>query len=134
MGFILFVHIAASILLVISILMQAGRGGGLAESFSSAESMFGTQTNVFMVRASTVLAAIFIVTSLTLAVYGIKGNASLMAGQKISPKVEKAAQPAEPQPEVSIKISDPKPVTDVLKSEPASKVAPAAEEAKPVAP
>src|SRR5258708_27382616 len=43
MGFIIVVHVLVCILLVITILMQAGRGGGLAESFASAESMFGTQ-------------------------------------------------------------------------------------------
>jgi len=86
MGFILFVHIAVAILLVITILMQAGRGGGLAESFASAESMFGTQTNKFLVRTSTVLAVIFLLTSLVLAMYGAKGERSLMSGQKLLPQ------------------------------------------------
>lgn len=109
MGFILVIHIVACILLVVTILMQAGRGGGLAESFSSAESMFGTQTNTFMVRTSSVLAVIFLVTSLVLAVYGSKGTKSLMADQKLLPKQEASAtKPAEP--EVTIKVSEPKPV------------------------
>ena len=60
MGFILVIHVIACVLLVISILMQAGRGGGLTETFQSAESMFGTQTNVFMVRFTTILAVIFL--------------------------------------------------------------------------
>ena len=64
MGFILVIHVIVCVLLVISILMQAGRGGGLTETFQSAESMFGTQTNVFMVRLTTILAAIFLSTSL----------------------------------------------------------------------
>ena len=109
MGFILFIHIMVAILLVITILMQAGRGGGLAESFSSAESMFGTQTNAFMVRTSTVLAAIFIGTSLVLAVYGAKGEKSLMANKKLLPPPAAAsAKPAEP--EVSVKVSAPQPM------------------------
>ena len=108
MGFVLFIHITACILLVTSILMQAGRGGGLAESFASAESMFGTQTNAFMVRTSTVLAAIFLVTSLTLAVNGSKGNASLMANKKLLPVQTQSAKPAEPS--VSVKVSEPKPM------------------------
>ena len=78
MGFILFIHVTVCVLLVISILMQAGRGGGLAESFASAESMFGTQTNAFMVRVSTVLALIFLVTSLVLAFNASKKERSLM--------------------------------------------------------
>ncbi len=95
MGFILCIHIIVCVLLVITILMQAGRGGGLAESFASAESMFGTQTNAFMVRVSTVLASIFIITSLTLAFYSSKKDKSLMNNSKLLPKVEEPkAQPA----------------------------------------
>ena len=74
MGFILAIHVIVCILLVISILMQAGRGGGLTETFQSAESMFGTQTNAFMVRFTTILAGIFICTSLGFAFYSTKGN------------------------------------------------------------
>jgi len=86
MGIIVFIHVVVCVLLVISILMQAGRGGGLAESFASAESMFGTQTNAFMVRLSTILAIIFLCTSLILAVSSSKGDRSLMAHAKLPAK------------------------------------------------
>ncbi len=108
MGFILFIHITACILLVITILMQAGKGGGLAESFSSAESMFGTQTNTFMVRTSTVLATVFLLTSLVLAIYGSKGERSLMSNKALLPKTQ--SKPVEPAPEVSVKVGAPVPV------------------------
>ena len=88
MGFVLFVHVLVCVLLVVSILMQAGRGGGLAESFASAESMFGTQTNAFMVRVSTVLAMIFITTSLVLAFHASKKEKSLMTNDRLLPKVQ----------------------------------------------
>ncbi len=109
MGFVLFIHIASCILLVVTILMQAGKGGGLAESFASAESMFGTQTNAFMVRLSTVLAVIFLSTSLILAVSGSKGEKSLMADKKPLPAAVTPALP-EPKPEVTIKVEEPKPM------------------------
>ena len=123
MGFILFVHVLVCILLVTTILMQAGKGGGLAESFASAESMFGTQTNVFLVRTSTVLAAIFLATSLVLAVYGAKDEKSLMADKKLLPKAAAAKKQTEPsQPEISIKVGainnrpyDAQPVQDLMK-------------------
>ena len=94
MGFILFIHVTVCVLLVISILMQAGRGGGLAESFASAESMFGTQTNAFMVRVSTVLALIFLVTSLILAFNASKKERSLMTNDRLLPKAQETKQPA----------------------------------------
>ncbi|MEI7997925.1 MAG: preprotein translocase subunit SecG [Candidatus Omnitrophota bacterium] len=108
MGFIVFFHIVVSILLVITILMQAGRGGGLAESFASAESMFGTQTNSFMVRFSTILATLFFCTALVLAINSSKGQKSLMANAKIPAKASQAAK-AEEAP---IKVSDPKPIEE----------------------
>ena len=108
MGFILFIHIIAAILLVVTILMQAGRGGGLAESFSSAESMFGTQANAFMVRFSTILAITFFSTSLILAVSSAKGSKSLMAQAKIPVKAAQSVKPEEP----TVKVSAPRPMTE----------------------
>ena len=110
MGFVLFIHVVASILLVASILMQAGKGGGLAESFASAESMFGTQANALMVRVSTVLAAIFLTTSLVLAVHGAKGEKSLMANQKLLPKTQNVPHKEEQEPAISVQVSQTQPV------------------------
>jgi len=116
MAFVLVIHILACILLVITILMQAGRGGGLAESFSSAESMFGTQTNTFLVRTSTILAVIFLSTSLVLAVSGSKGEKSLMSTNKaLIPKVAPVQEKSDESP-VTVKVEDPKPIpaTDAM--------------------
>ena len=100
MGFILVIHVIVCVLLVISILMQSGRGGGLTETFQSAESMFGTQTNVFMVRFTTVLAVIFISTSLLFAFTSSKGNQSLMVNKRLLATL--------PKPET--KVESPKPM------------------------
>ncbi|MBI3601389.1 MAG: preprotein translocase subunit SecG [Candidatus Omnitrophica bacterium] len=110
MGLIVFIHIVVCVLLVISILMQAGRGGGLAESFASAESMFGTQTNAFMVRLSTILAVIFFCTSLILAVSSSKGDKSLMAHAKLPAKTASSAK-EETKEEPTVKVSEPKPIS-----------------------
>lgn len=78
-GLIFFVHVITCVLIIVVILMQSGRGGGLTEGFASAESMFGAHTNEFMIKATTVLAAVFLVTSLTLAVLSAKKEVSVMA-------------------------------------------------------
>ncbi len=110
MGLVLFIHIVACVLLVIAILMQAGRGGGLSESFASAESMFGTQTNAFLVRTTTFLAVAFLGTSLLLAVFGSKGDKSLMSVNKdLLPKVT-ATAPQTEESGVTVKVEEPKPV------------------------
>jgi len=80
-------HILACVLLAVIILMQSGRGGGLTESFASAESMFGAQTNEVLIKATTVFASIFLVTCLSLAFLSTKKTQSLMAG-KIAPQTE----------------------------------------------
>lgn len=113
MGFILVIHVTVCVLLVLAILMQAGRGGGLTETFQSAESMFGTQTNVFMVRLTTILAVIFLSTSLILAFNSSKGNQSLMANKKLLstvPKTEAASKTKEPEGDVQVKVESPKPM------------------------
>ena len=81
LGFIIFLHVIVCILLSLMILMQSGRGGGLAESFSAAESMFGARTNVVLVKATTVLGAFFIVTCLSLAFFSAQGSKSLIEGR-----------------------------------------------------
>ena len=78
-GLMIFVHIIASILLIVIILMQSGRGGGLTEGLAAgAESIFGSKTNVFMTRATTGLAVAFLVTCLSLALLSTQRSKSLM--------------------------------------------------------
>ncbi|MCX5697317.1 MAG: preprotein translocase subunit SecG [Candidatus Omnitrophica bacterium] len=91
-GFIIAIHVIICTLLIIIILIQAGRGGGLVESFSGVESMFGTKTNAFLTRTTTVLSILFFLTCLTLAVISLKQSRSLM--ETVRP-VSRHAQPQE---------------------------------------
>ncbi len=77
-GLITFVLIIACILIVTSILMQSGKGGGLAEGFSSAENLLGTQTNTVMIKVTGVLVVIFIACCLSLAFLSTSKEQSLM--------------------------------------------------------
>jgi preprotein translocase subunit SecG len=76
--FFLVLHVIVSILLVITILMQSGKGGGLAEGFSSAENLLGAQTNTVMVKITGVLTALFLGLSLLLAVLSSQKDRSLI--------------------------------------------------------
>jgi len=78
-GFVMFLHAFISVLLMVIILMQSGRGGGLTEGFASAESMFGAKTNEFMIKATTVVASLFLITCLGLAVLSSQKGKSLMS-------------------------------------------------------
>ncbi|HDZ76570.1 MAG TPA: preprotein translocase subunit SecG [Candidatus Omnitrophica bacterium] len=77
-GFLIVIHVMVCVLLVAIVLIQSGRGGGLTETFSSAESIFGTKTSAFLTRATTVLAILFITTCLSLYLLSIRKNRSLM--------------------------------------------------------
>lgn len=84
LGFVIVLHIIISILLIVVILMQSGRGGGLTEGLAAgAESIFGSKTNVFMVRATSGLAIAFLITCLSLAFLSTQRNKSLMDGRSI---------------------------------------------------
>ncbi|MBF0485456.1 MAG: preprotein translocase subunit SecG [Candidatus Omnitrophica bacterium] len=79
-GFLFFIYIIICIFLLTAILMQAGKGGGLAEAFSSAENILGgTQTNKFMVKLTTVLAVLFLGFCLVFAYINSRKQQSLMA-------------------------------------------------------
>jgi preprotein translocase subunit SecG len=74
------VHIAACVALTVSILLQSGKGGGLAGAFGgggSSQTLFGGRgAATFLSRASTVLAVVFFLTSLTLGIAQTRGGAS----------------------------------------------------------
>jgi len=69
-GLVIAIHVIVSLVLIAVILLQAGRGGGLSESFggSSTQTIFGTKTSVFLTRATAASAIIYIITCLALAV------------------------------------------------------------------
>jgi len=84
-GVFIVLHTIIAILLVVVILMQSGRGGGLTGGFQAAESMFGAQTSSFMIRATTILSLIFLITCLSLAVLSTQSGKSIMPDKKTAP-------------------------------------------------
>ncbi len=88
MIFVVVIHCIICVLLLTVVLMQSGRGGGLTDTFAAAESMFGAKTNEFMVKTTTVLAAMFLITSLALAYFSARKDQSLMDRIKHLPKID----------------------------------------------
>lgn len=66
-NFLLVLHVIVCLALIAIVLVQRGRGAGLVESASGAESIFGTKTSDYLVKATTTLAVLFFLLSLTLA-------------------------------------------------------------------
>ncbi|NQT95871.1 MAG: preprotein translocase subunit SecG [Candidatus Omnitrophica bacterium] len=94
--FILVIHIIVSLVLIAVILLQAGKGGGLADTFggggSSQTTIFGQKTADFLTKATTASAILFLCTALSLAILSSKRKKSLMEGVKIAPVAEEASQ------------------------------------------
>ncbi len=86
-GLVLIVHLFVCMILVLVILLQAGRGGGLADTFGgTAQSLFGTRGTVYLTRATTVCAALFMLTSLTLTGLSARRGRSLMERSRPAPE------------------------------------------------
>jgi preprotein translocase subunit SecG len=93
-GLLVFVHVLVSIALIITVLLQAGKGGGLAGTFGGS----GVTGGVFggrgaapvLVKATTIFAILFMVTAITLDFVkpGVSSNGVLQRaaqGQKAKP-------------------------------------------------
>ena len=78
--FLLIIHVIVCIVLILVVLLQAGRGGGFSDMLGGGQpqSLFGTQTNAFMVRATEVCAIVFVITSLSLAILSTQRGKSLV--------------------------------------------------------
>jgi preprotein translocase subunit SecG len=95
-GFVITIHVLACILLILIVMVQQGKGGGLIATLSSAESIFGTKTNTFLIKSTSVLAVIFFITCLSLAFLSIQKNKSLIE-TSYKPSSIPATAPSAPQ-------------------------------------
>ncbi len=80
-GIVITIHVIVSLVLIVVILFQAGRGGGLSESFggSSTQTILGTKSSVFLKRATAISAVLYIFACLLLGVMTSHRGRSLVA-------------------------------------------------------
>ena len=92
---VVFLYVLVCGLLIITILLQQGKGGDIANAFGggSSQAVFGARSGAtLLTRATTVLAALFIVGALALTIYGTRGPGSVVGG------IEPPAPPANSTP------------------------------------
>ncbi|MBN3038447.1 MAG: preprotein translocase subunit SecG [Candidatus Omnitrophica bacterium] len=107
--FVIVIHTIACLILIASILLQTGRGGGISDLFGgggTSQTLFGTRASTFLVRATTTAAIVFLLTCITLTVFSSKRfGSSVMSGVEESdilldfvdePVVEEEAAVSEP--------------------------------------
>lgn len=111
--FLIVLHVFVSMVLILVILMQAGRGGGVSEIFgaSSTHTIFGTSAGKFLQKATATCAVLFIITSLSLAVLSSRRSRSLMdsgAARSMAAEEETEAQKPDMPGENETKPAEPK--------------------------
>ena len=84
--FLLVIHVIVSLFLIFIILIQSGKGEGLADVFgggSSQTTIFGSRTSTFLTKATTVCAILFMITCVSLAFLSRKRGASVVQRELI---------------------------------------------------
>ena len=97
-GLILFVHIVVCFLLVVVVLLQSGKAADLAGAFGGAgtQSTFGPRgTATLLSKMTTILAVLFMITSLTLwlIAYNKGSSKSLLSPGDVKPQQTEQTQP-----------------------------------------
>jgi preprotein translocase subunit SecG len=101
-AFLTAVHVVVALVLILVVLLQSARGTDLAGAFGGmgSQTAFGPRgTTTFLSKTTAVLAVIFMVTSLTLAILSsrIHGTGgSILSGEKPASQTPPATQPAAP--------------------------------------
>ena len=131
------IHIIVCFFLVVVVLLQSGKAADLAGAFGGmgSQTAFGPRGSATVLsRATTIAAAVFMLTSLSLAILGVRNSSSsgsVLEKQKAPPA---KSAPATPQAPNSISITPPggRPTTIPLNlPQPAPAQAPAKQQAPP---
>ncbi len=76
-------YVIVCALLILTILLQQGKGGDIANAFGggSSQAVFGARSGAtLLTRATSVLAALFVIFAITLTVWGQRGPGSVVGG------------------------------------------------------
>ncbi len=95
-AFLSFIHIVDCALLIVSVLLQSSKGSGLAGAFGGqgTQAVFGGRgAGTFLSRATSVLAIVFMLTSLTMTMIGSGGSGGRKSALAEAAKKEGVAAP-----------------------------------------
>jgi preprotein translocase subunit SecG len=100
------VHVTVCIVLILVVLLQAGKGANMGAVFGgSSQTIFGSSgPGTFLGKMTTIVAVIFMLTSFSLSYTASRKGSSLMEGasrpatQQTTPAGQPAAPPAAPAP------------------------------------
>ena len=100
-GVVIVIHIIACFILIATILLQSGKGGGLAGLFGAGggatQTIFGARASTFLTRATTVAAIAFLLSCITLTIFSSRRGKSLLEGKTTLSEEVSEAEPQAPQ-------------------------------------
>ena len=113
---VIVIHVVISLFLIAVILLQAGKGGGLSDTFggSQMQSLFGTKSATVLTKLTAVCAIGFIATCITLAVMSSHQAKSIVDNVRIPQAAASQAEATAPAPQAQA----PAPVEPAPKSAP----------------
>jgi preprotein translocase subunit SecG len=78
--FITLLHVIVCIILILVVLLQAGKGANMGAAFGgSSQTVFGSSgAGTFLGKMTTIVAAVFMLTSLTLSYFSVYKGSSIM--------------------------------------------------------
>ncbi len=92
--FLIIISILICVLLVLMVLIQNPKGGGLSSNFSSSSQLMGVQkTGDFLEKGTWILAISLMVLSMAINV-SVKGGTSTNGNSAIREKIDKASRPS----------------------------------------
>jgi preprotein translocase subunit SecG len=96
--FVTIIHVIVSVVLILVVLLQAGKGANMGAAFGgSSQTVFGSGgAGTFLGKMTTIVAAIFMITPLTLSYFSVYKAASIMDGTS-RPAAKATAPQAAPQ-------------------------------------
>ncbi|MDR1657652.1 MAG: preprotein translocase subunit SecG [Deltaproteobacteria bacterium] len=101
------IHIFVAVILMISVLLQSGKGSGLGAAFGgSSSSVFGSRGPATLIsRVTSVAAIIFMVTSLTLSIFAQGGSSSGSVVTEDEPEVVQTTSEGLPVGEDALQVA-----------------------------
>jgi preprotein translocase subunit SecG len=95
------IHVVVCVILILVVLLQAGKGANMGAAFGgSSQTVFGSSgAGTFLSKMTTIVAAVFMLTSLTLSYFSAYKGSSIMDGAS-RPAARTATPQTVPQPPV----------------------------------
>jgi preprotein translocase subunit SecG len=117
------IHVMVSLALILVVLLQVGKGQSIGAAFGgagSSQTFFGSRgPATFLSRLTTISAAVFMLTSLSLAYLSISGGQSSSIRERVLPPATDTAPTPIPAPETATPpASSPVPTPDAVPAAP----------------